>query len=196
MRGSLRHRLRQIGKARHLSSEERARLLLDERTERLAARSQRETETNRIRVLLCSVGSELYGVSLDVVAEVLPFQPLVPVPDGPAALLGLFGHGGHLVSAIDLGQALGHAPAPQNGESRHLVLLRREQPRAALCVDRALGVEDVTPLAADETRAFRTEAVVGYAKAEPIADQERVLSLLGIDRLLQQFLPSSPVPGV
>lgn len=198
MRRSLRHKLRQIGRARHLSAEERARFLLDERTERLAARSgqQTETEVEKARVLVCSVGNEIYGVPLDMIAEVLPFRPLVPVPDGPAALMGMFGHGGRLVSAIDLGQALGQASSPPDGENRHLVLLRREQPPVALGVDRALGVEDVTLLAADETREFRTEAVVGYATAEPVADQEKVLSLLDVERLLHPFMPPSPVPGV
>ena len=164
MAKSLRRRLRQIDRTRLLSAEERARLLLDERTERLARRTDRGagTAAETTRVLVCHVGQEYYGLPLDAIAEVLPFKTPVPVPGGPAALVGVLGLSG-------------------------------DRPRVALRVDRALGVEDVAPLTAEQDGGFRNDAVVGYAKSDlGFADRERVLSLLDVDRLLHPLLPSTP----
>ncbi|MFC4175673.1 chemotaxis protein CheW [Microvirga sp. GCM10011540] len=199
MAKSLRRKLRQLDRTRLLSAEERARFILDERTERLASRPGDRTEpvADVTRVLICGAGHEHYGIPLDRIAEILPFRPPMPVPGGPAALMGVLGRGGHLVSVIDLGAALGQGPSDTDGANRHLVLLRREQPRVALCVDRAHEVADVTRLASETTGDFRKDAVMGYAKAASgFADQERVLSLLDVDRLLHPFLSSSPAPGV
>ncbi|RDI62615.1 chemotaxis protein CheW [Microvirga subterranea] len=197
---SRRRKLRQITRSTIMSAEERARHLLDERTERLARRSGKAEEAAAtVRVLVCSVGPEYYGLPLEGVAEVLAFRIPMPVPGGPAGLVGVLGRSGHLVSVVDLGAAVGQASAASDveAENQHVVLLRREQPRVALRVDRALGVEDVLPLTAEDAREFRMEAVVGYAKSElGFADQDRVLSLLDIDRLLRPFLTPSPASGV
>jgi purine-binding chemotaxis protein CheW len=199
MAKSLRRKLRQMDRLKVVSAEERARLILDERTEHLASRQAAlATETvDEAQVLICGAGQERYGIPLQAVAEVLPFQGCMPVPDGSPALVGVFGRNGRLVSVIDLGAALGNAPTPTDSENQHLVLLRREQPRVALLVSRAYGVSAVAPLAMSETGGFRSEAVIGYAEARTgLADQERVLSLLDVDRLLRPFLPNSPVSGV
>jgi len=201
MAKSLRRKLRQISRTGTLSAEERMRRILDERTQRLAARREGKTApaSETLEVLACKAGREHFGIPLAAVSEILPFQACLPVPNGPAALVGLLGRNGQLVSVIDLSAALGMAPASDE-EGRHLVLLRRSSPRIALRVDRAQGVETATPIAHEEGRGFRNEAVTGYAEfGSDVADQERILSLLDIDRLLRPFLlslPASPVSGV
>lgn len=202
MAKSLRRRLRQMNRAKILSAEERAQLILDERTERLASRAIGETPAivDTIEVLVCGVGSERYGIPLPAVAQIMPDQTCVPVLDAPPALVGILGRNNHLISVIDLGRALGSSSMsqdePSSGGSRHLVLLRRERPRIALRVDRAYGVFAVVPLTSDRARNARNEAVIGYAEAaSSFADQERVLSLVDVERLLHPFLPSS-APGV
>jgi len=198
MAKSFRRQLRQIDRARTLSAEERTRLILDERTRRLAGRSSGPSESaeETAQVLICEAGPERYGIPLGAVLEVLPYQTCVPVPDAPQALVGVFGRNGHLVSVIDLGQVLGAGSASPESGSQHLVVLRRDKPRIALRVDRAHAVTAVSPLAPDRAGAFRNDAVIGYAEARHgFADQDRVLSLLDIDRLIRPFLPSS-VPGV
>ncbi|MGO4570424.1 chemotaxis protein CheW [Microvirga sp. 2TAF3] len=197
MAKSLRRKLREINRAGTISAEERARLILDDRTERLASRSgNRETATvAAVQVLICEAGRETYGLPIEAVAEVLPFRACLPIPDGPPALVGLFGRGGHLISVIDLGLALGIGPAAENG-SQHLVLLRRDPMRIALRVARAHGVAAATPITTEESGGFRKESVIGYAEIRSgVVGQERILSLLDIDRLLSPFLSSLPVSG-
>lgn len=193
---SLRRKLRQINRAGSLSAEERARLILDDRTARLASREAGDGDAEQtIQVLICATGRETYGIALETVAEVLPFRPCLPVPNGPQALVGLFGREGHLVSVVDLGLALGIGATGENGNS-HLVLLRRAPLQIALRVDRAHGVADVTLVTTEEAGGFRKESVTGYAEIPSgIVDQEKILSLLDVERLLRPFLNSLPASG-
>ncbi|MDF2812452.1 MAG: chemotaxis protein CheW [Microvirga sp.] len=199
MAKSLRRKLREISLEGAYSAEENARLILEERTQHLAARRLVDPAPKVAArlVLVCSTGGERYGIALDEIAEVLPVQTCVPVPEGPPALVGFFGRRGHLVSVIDLGGALGTSAAPTDAVFHHLVLLRREHLRVALRVERAQSVTPATPLAAEEGQTFRSEAVTGYAEAEfGASGRGRVLSLLDVERLIRPFLPPSPVSGV
>lgn len=197
MAKSLRRKLRQINRSGIFFAEERTRQIFDERTERLAARPEKQAipAPEPSKILICEAGRESYGIPLDVVAEVLPSRECLPVPEGPPALVGLLGRNGQLVSVIDLGVALGIPGTTENG-GKHFILLRRSAPRIALRVDHARGVEAVVAVASEKGGDFRKEAVIGYAKAQSdVADQERILSLLDIDRLLRPFLSPFPAPG-
>jgi purine-binding chemotaxis protein CheW len=181
------------------SAEERVQQILDERTENLALR--RKDAATPIQALshalVCGAGRERFGIPIEAVAEVLPSQAIVPVPDGPPALVGLFGRGGRLVSVIDLALALGFESSSTDDESHHFVLLRRDQPQVALKVERAYAVADIVPLTGEEATGFRTEAVTGYARVQSDpAGQADTLSLLDTERLLRPFLTASPDSGV
>jgi purine-binding chemotaxis protein CheW len=198
MAGSLRRKLIQMDRVRIRSDEERIQQILDERTRNLAARTNAASAPAQAlpRVLVCGAGRERFGIPIEAVAEVLPLQKCMPVPDGPPALVGLFGRNGRLVSVIDLALALGLEPAPSDAEDQHVVLLRRDQPQVALKVDRAYDVTDVLPLTGEEAAGFRTDAVIGYAKARTgLPEEDGVVSLLDTERLLRSFLPASPVLG-
>jgi purine-binding chemotaxis protein CheW len=195
----MRRKLKQIDRVGIRSDEERVQQILDERTRNLAARTNAATAPAQKlpRVLVCGAGRERFGILFETVAEVLPPQKCMPVPDGPPALVGLFGRNGRLVSVIDLALALGLEPAASEAEDQHFVLLRREQPQVALKVDRAYAVTDVLPLTGEEAAGLSTDAVTGYAKAQTgLSAEDSVVSLLDAECLLRPFLPASPVPGV
>lgn len=199
MAKSVRRKLRQIERGRIRSAEERVQHILDERTESLASRRRDKASPVQAlpRALVCGAGRERFGIPLDTVAEVLPPQKVMPVPDGPPALVGLFGRGGRLVSVIDLALALGIEPSSTEDGDHHFVLLRRDQPQVALRVDRAYAVADIRLLTGEDTTGYRSDAVTGYARLQDIAaDQTDTLSLLDTERLLRSFLSPSPVPGV
>jgi purine-binding chemotaxis protein CheW len=198
MAKSVRRKLHQMAQVRIRSAEERIRQILDARTEGLAARKDAASAPAEAlsRALVCGSGRERFGIPVEEVAEVLPAQKCVPVPDASPALIGLFGRGGRLVSVIDLATALGLEPAADD-EGQHFVLLRREQPQVALRVERAFAVSEILPLTGAEAAGFRNDAVTGYARPmAEIADRDETLSLLDTERLLRPFLSSSPVPGV
>lgn len=193
MAKSLRRKLREIHLEGAYSAEENARLILEERTRMLAARQPAEVEPAiaAAPVLVCQAGGERYGIALTDVAGILPAQPCVPIPGGPPALVGILGRRGYPVSVIDLGAAL-NLPSPPDGIFHHFVLLRREHPRVALRVERAESVVAARPLASEEGHAFRSEAVIGYADMQSSpSDENHVLSMLDVERLLRPLLPSS-----
>jgi purine-binding chemotaxis protein CheW len=197
MKRALQRKLINVARTKARSAEERARQILDERTARLAERGGLKPVVEPDRALICAAGGEHFGISLDAVAEILPFRECVPVPDGPPAMIGVFGRNGQLVSVLDLALALGLQPSATEDGTWHLVMLRQDQPQVALKVDRAYAVSDILPLAETEAGTLRNEAVTGYARAlSGFADEERVLSLLDTARLLRPFLPTPSVPGV
>ena len=165
MAKSVRRKLHQMAQVRIRSAEERIRQILDARTEGLAARKDAASAPAEAlsRALVCGSGRERFGIPVEEVAEVLPAQKCVPVPDASPALIGLFGRGGRLVSVIDLATALGLEPATDD-EGQHFVLLRREQPQVALRVERAFAVSEILPLTGAEAAGFRNDAVTGYAR--------------------------------
>jgi purine-binding chemotaxis protein CheW len=198
MAKSVRRKLRQIERGRIRSAEERVQHILDERTESLASRRKDEASPVQAlpRALVCGSGRERFGIPIEAVAEVLPPQKVMPVPDGPPALVGLFGRGGRLVSVIDLALALGIEPSSTEDEGYHFVLLRRDQPQVALRVERAYAVADIRPLTGEDATGFRSDAVTGYARLQDIpTDQSDILSLLDTERLLRPFLPSFSASG-
>ncbi|RVU21551.1 chemotaxis protein CheW [Methylobacterium oryzihabitans] len=158
---------------------ERVAALLDERTARLARRGAAAPAVPTRRVLLCRAGPELFGLPLEAVAEVSAARPCTPVPGAPPALVGLSGRNGVLVSVLDLAACLGLAAG--TAEAGHVVLLRREAPRIALRVARALGAVEAT---ADEAagRAPR-HGIAGHARAGGEG-----LALLDLDALLRPYL--------
>ncbi|MEH3144989.1 MAG: chemotaxis protein CheW [Methylobacterium frigidaeris] len=171
-------------------SPERVAALLDERTARLARRGAAALAAPTRRVLLCRAGPELFGLPLEAVAEVSASRPCTPVPGAPPALVGLSGRNGTLVSVLDLATCLGLGRTPDADEAAHVVLLRREAPRIALRVARALGA--VEAVADDAAGQRHRHGVAGHARAGG-----QSLSLLDLNALLLPYLTGarSPVPA-
>lgn len=179
--------------------------ILEERTRQLAARpALLAPEQPKLALLVCQVGAELYGLPLAAVAQVVPQGPCARLPGAPAALLGLFGRAGQVFSVLDLGRALGAAPAAGDPvEAGHFLLLRQAPRRLALRADRVLGVAHVVPLAGDAAALPRPDdghpaqdrAVSGHALL-PVAlgGGGRLIALLALPRLLQPY-DSLPAPA-
>ncbi|MFE1600597.1 chemotaxis protein CheW [Methylobacterium sp. ID0610] len=161
--------------------------LLDARSRALAERGRAPAEARaRRRVLLCRIGAERVGLPLDAVAEVAPYRPCTPVPGAPPALIGLSGRGGALLSVLDLATALA-LPAPAADAPAHLVVLRRDNPRIGLRVERALAVLDAL---VDDGPAPPGRPVAGHARAD--AEDAEGFALLDLRALLQPFLGIAP----
>jgi purine-binding chemotaxis protein CheW len=178
------------------AGENRAARILDARTRHLAARgAARDSGPVSPPLLLCTLGSETYGLPLASVAQVVPFAPCTPAPGQPAAMLGFHGRAGQIFTVLDLGPALGMGTAREGG---HLLLLRQAPRRFALRVDRALSAADSLPLVESEAvpeapgqpAAPRHGAIASHAMA-PAGLAGLTPALVGIidlDRLLRPFL--------
>jgi purine-binding chemotaxis protein CheW len=182
---------------------ERRERILDERTRDLALRRRvRRTAPEGALYLVCTVGQNVFGLPLTSVARALPAQACTPVPRAAPELLGLFGHEGRTVAAIDLGVALGVADArPGAADTGCYVLTRRDEPRTALRVDAA---DAVLRLAATQRpEALGREAasgfIIAYADLPSSGESSTaspVVALLDVEKLLRSLFPSSLHPGV
>lgn len=165
--------------------------LLDQRT-RILARRPQDVQAAGDPILICDAGGNIYGLAMNTIAEVLPFRPCAPISGANPAMLGLFVHGGRMISALDLGGALNAQRVDGAASDGHLLLLRGFTPPVALRVDRVIGTTDVRRVASGDIAdgGGDRDAIVAYGQS--ITDPSLPLAaLVDLGRLLRPFLSSS-----
>jgi len=88
-----------------------------------------------------SLGAQQFGVAVEKVQEVIPFQEMTPVPLAPPEVMGLLNLRGQIVVAIDLRRRLGLPIAPP-GRRPMNVVVRSEDGAVSLLVDEVGEVVD------------------------------------------------------
>lgn len=116
------------------ASPERARRLIEERAQRLAAASQPDAALGAPRLLCLSHGGASFAVEARWVVAVVRAEGLVPVPGGAPALAGILAVRGEVVPVMDLAVFVGATSDEGAGASR-LVVLGRAAPELALLAD-------------------------------------------------------------
>jgi purine-binding chemotaxis protein CheW len=97
-------------------------------------------ETSRLATF--HVGTDLYGVPVERVQEVIRYQEMTRVPLAPPAVRGLLNLRGQILIAIDLRQRLGLCDDSRCVLSTNVVL-RTEDGLVSLLVDEIGGVVEV-----------------------------------------------------
>jgi purine-binding chemotaxis protein CheW len=121
-----------------------------------------------------ALGGERYGVAVEYVDEVAEPGAVVPVPGAGPLLAGVRHLRGEILPVVRLHDLLG-APA---GHPRRVVVVHDRDRRAGLLVDRADGVEDLTPPDAPGEPLTRGAVLHGGAVIG-ILDVPAVLDALG-----------------
>ena len=88
------------------------------------------------------VGAENWLVDLADAGEVLPVQPVTPVPLTRPWFKGMTSIRGRLYSVVDFSAFLGGVPVSGTDQSRLLLIGERFRTGAALLVDRSLGLRN------------------------------------------------------
>lgn len=132
-------------------------------------------------------GAHHFGVPIKHVREILPPMSFTRLPGAGAAVCGLIGLRGRVVTVLDFGAAVGLARAVDNADYR-IVLMDREDRLAGLAVERVVGVAggglDDLAARADDLRALGAAPEdllgVGELDGQPftVVDVERVLGRL------------------
>jgi len=94
-----------------------------------------------LTVLVCRVAGHRFAVAAADVLEILPALTLLPLPESPSPIEGLARIRGAAVPVLDIRQRFGMPVRPMSPKD-HLVLCRLGERRAALHVDRVLGLFD------------------------------------------------------
>ena len=61
-----------------------------------------EEDTQRGRFLTFSLGEEIFGVEIKFVTEIIGLQPITPIPEAPAYILGIVNLRGKIIPVMDM----------------------------------------------------------------------------------------------
>lgn len=70
-----------------------------------------ENATNEIELLEFKIGSNYYGINVAKVKEILPYQPITPIPNSHRCIEGIFMPRDMLITLVDLATALNLPPS-------------------------------------------------------------------------------------
>lgn len=147
------------------------------------------------QVVALRCGPATFGISIDLVREIVMVPEITPVPESGPFIRGIINLRGRILPVLDLGQRLGLGPGPTDGAGRILVVEQngRQHP-LGLLVDDASEVlrlpEDVVG-PPPETSSTASGSVKGVARLE-----DRLILLLDLERVLgdpQVRAPETPV---
>lgn len=142
---SLHRRLEVSGEAlrRHIAnSDEQTETVLRERAKQLAKPTETETD-EYFDVLEFQLGSETYGVELSYSTGVHFLKDLMPIPLGPAFVVGAINLQGRVVAVVDFRQLL-ELPVSAVNELNRVIALHSEEVEVGLLTENISGVRRVS----------------------------------------------------
>lgn len=126
------------------------------------------------------VASEIFGIPIDRVVEIIKPQKVFSIPGMPEFLCGVMSVRGAVIPLIDLRKRFGTDP---DGKKERIMILRFGDEKIGFLVDE---IREILPLAPENImpppslfRGFKTEYIMGLGKRE-----ENIIILLDIDNLL------------
>ena len=96
------------------------------------------------RIVCFTLDTHLCGVWLDVVERVLPAMELVPLPNAPAIVIGVFNLEGRIIPAFDLRRRFG-LPERELAVTDHFIVARARGLSVAIVVDDNHGLVPCDP---------------------------------------------------
>lgn len=90
------------------------------------------------------LNSQMYGVEVESVQEVIRYQHMTDVPLAPNSIVGLINLRGQIVTAIDLRQRLGIQERPADQLPMNVVI-RRDDGAISFLVDQIGDVQEIEP---------------------------------------------------
>ena len=166
------------------------RLSLDEiieqrrQEEDLAAQVDEQT----VRMVLFTVGAQLFAVAGSSVREILPLGTIAFVPGCPDAMLGVINVRGAIESVLSLAALLGLREG-EGSRHRSILLAVAAGMRSGLTVDAIVDVAEIPESAVQPAPATTPAALAGVV-AGAVSYRDRVATLIELDRLFQDFTRS------
>ena len=92
-----------------------------------------------LQVVICEVGSQLYGIPISKVSEILTKKEITPVPGTSSKIKGFINLRGIIISVFDLSICLDF---PENSSSeKYIIVVQVEHEKVGLIVDKVKEVE-------------------------------------------------------
>lgn len=94
------------------------------------------------QIVAFSLGSELYGVDISKVREIIPSQKIVRVPRAPEFVEGIINLRGRVIPVLDLRKHFG-LPRSQSAEDQRIILVEDEYDSIGVVVDAVSSVMQI-----------------------------------------------------
>lgn len=135
------------------------------------------------QLVVFRIGSELYGIDIFRIHEIIRRRGITAIPGTPDHLLGLVNLRGKTVPVVDLGRLFGIDDSPNAEDSERIVVVESEQGNIGLMVDEVREVATVSLESIDEAPEMLVSACVEFIKG--IAKREsELISVLDLDKAL------------
>lgn len=147
-----------------------------------------ESGTNELEVLEFVVGGNHYGINVAKVEEILPMQPITPIPNSHPCIEGMFMPRGVIITVMDLFGILGF----EHGESNvdMLIVTNFNNLHIAFHVEQVLGIHRVSWR--DIVKPDVTINANGSGMSTGIIKQENQLILiLDFERIVEDICPET-----
>ena len=153
----------------------------------LAVRGGWQFGESEIQLVLFTLASETYGVSVLAVEEIMRYQTVTGVPRAPEFVKGVIDLRGRVIPIVDLRERLG-LPAPEATKETRIVVLEAGGNTVGLIVDsvdevRTLPTSEIQPPSAAIT-STDSEFLVGVGRLTDVRGAQQLVILLDVDRIL------------
>jgi len=135
------------------------------------------------QVVSFRIGSELFGVYIDIVQEIVRVPEITPVPEMPDFVEGVINLRGKIVSTVELGKKLKIESSGQSRSSR-ILIVDIERKTVGLLVDAVTEILRVPPESIEPTPDIATavgaEYILGVGKLT-----DKLIILLDLKNILK-----------
>jgi two-component system chemotaxis response regulator CheV len=100
-----------------------------------------ENGTNELEILEFALGNNSYGINVAKIREIIPYQPVTPVPNSHPSIEGIFMPRDIMITAIDLRNCLGRGESEPSGL---FILTNFNKLDLAFHVDSVFGIHRVS----------------------------------------------------
>jgi purine-binding chemotaxis protein CheW len=142
----------------------------------------KDTVTAEKQMVLFELGSEIYGLDIATVHEIIRMQPITKVPKAPFYVEGVINLRGKVIPVIDMGKRFGLEKV-ENNKNNRIVVVNIQDTILGIIVDAVTEViripmDSIEPVS-DIITAANSDYLLGIAK---LAD--KMVILLELDKLL------------
>lgn len=147
-----------------------------------------ESGTNELEVLEFIVGGNHYGINVAKVEEILPMQPITPIPNSHPCIEGMFMPRGEIITVMDLFGILGFDYDQASGDM--LIVTNFNNLHIAFHVEQVLGIHRVSWR--DIVKPDVTINANGSGMSTGIIKQEdRLILILDFERIVEDICPET-----
>jgi len=140
-----------------------------------------------MRCVLFQLDSEIYGVNVKRIKEVLRVSTIRPVPGTDEQVLGVINVRGVIVTILDLRRFFGIQPKEHDDLSRMIILELDEDKMVGILVDSVMEVKDIPENKFDTVAAGKETNRVAGRHIQAIAHyNDNVVILIDIDSMFEE----------